>query len=384
MPDHFIRLRGPWQCEPLARTVEGPGGGSGDAPGELPPPCRMNIPCRWADGGLGPFNGRVRLRRHFHWLAHLDYNQRIWLRFLAVDYYAKVWLNGQYLGAHQGAFDPFEFEVTRLVGPRNELVVEVDLPRAAVNESRMLRASAACPPDSGGIWGEVLLEVRRDASLRGLHVSTSRYQAKWRLKIGFGAYAEIQKRLEVYVLLNDRTVLYESIDAGPQLPFMDREILVPDAEPWWPASVGSPRLYDVRIELVEGGAKLDSQSRLTGFRTVGEGLADGAVVHRVNGKRADVATVDLSEPTTDAPMLESRDRTGDPVFLRLPLPNELPADLDLVRDAHRQTESLVAALLHHPAVVGWICPLGITLPENQRNLLGLIEAVDGTRLFDEP
>ena len=52
MYPHRIRLRGPWECEPLARA-EG-----ADMP--LPPPCRMTMPCRWSAGGLAEFAGRVR------------------------------------------------------------------------------------------------------------------------------------------------------------------------------------------------------------------------------------------------------------------------------------------------------------------------------------
>ena len=37
MYPHRIRLRGPWDCEPLS-------GAAG--------PLRMNLPCRWAEGGL--------------------------------------------------------------------------------------------------------------------------------------------------------------------------------------------------------------------------------------------------------------------------------------------------------------------------------------------
>lgn len=49
------------------------------------------------------------------------------LRFEGVDYYCKVWLNGEYLGEHEGYFAPFEFEVGELLkyGEANTLVVKV-------------------------------------------------------------------------------------------------------------------------------------------------------------------------------------------------------------------------------------------------------------------
>mgnify|MGYP000884882826 FL=1 len=49
------------------------------------------------------------------------------LRFEGVDYYCKVWLNGAYLGEHEGYFAPFEFEVAHLLkyDEPNTLVVKV-------------------------------------------------------------------------------------------------------------------------------------------------------------------------------------------------------------------------------------------------------------------
>jgi len=60
-------------------------------------------------------------------MAHLR------LRFEAVFYLARVWLNGQYLGEHEGGYTPFEFDVSNLAKPgeKNVIAVEVDNVRAA-------------------------------------------------------------------------------------------------------------------------------------------------------------------------------------------------------------------------------------------------------------
>jgi hypothetical protein len=49
------------------------------------------------------------------------------LRLEGVDYFCRVWLNGQYLGEHEGYFSPFEFEVGDLIkyGSPNLLIVKV-------------------------------------------------------------------------------------------------------------------------------------------------------------------------------------------------------------------------------------------------------------------
>src|SRR5262249_4666249 len=108
---HRIRLRGPWECEPLARA----------GPGALPPPGRVSVPCTWAEGGLPDFAGRARFRRRFGYPGRIDPHERVWLTFAGVSDRAEVALNGTALGRHEGP-GPFEFEVTALLLPRNELV----------------------------------------------------------------------------------------------------------------------------------------------------------------------------------------------------------------------------------------------------------------------
>ncbi len=54
------------------------------------------------------------------------------LKFDAVFYLARVWLNGEYLGEHEGGYTPFEFDVRGQIraGSANVLVVRVDNRRA--------------------------------------------------------------------------------------------------------------------------------------------------------------------------------------------------------------------------------------------------------------
>src|ERR1700730_15097580 len=98
MVPHRIRLRGPWEFEPVS------------GPGPLPAPGRMTMPCRWRDGGLPGFSGRGRFRRHFGYPGRIDDFERVWLTFAGVDGKAEIHLNGHFLGSLPDG--PFEFEVT--------------------------------------------------------------------------------------------------------------------------------------------------------------------------------------------------------------------------------------------------------------------------------
>ncbi len=54
-------------------------------------------------------------------------SERVFLRFEAVNYHARVWLNGRLLGEHEGGYTPFEFEIDRsALARQNYLAVRVD------------------------------------------------------------------------------------------------------------------------------------------------------------------------------------------------------------------------------------------------------------------
>ena len=141
MYPHRIRLRGPWECEPIVRMVRHADGRVESLPGPVPAARRMTMPCRWSEGGLVDFTGRVRFRRHFGYPGRIDAHERIWLTFAGIEGTADVHLNGHFLGQPQQA--PFECDVSNLLQARNHLEVLVEALTA-----------------SGGIWGEVALEIR--------------------------------------------------------------------------------------------------------------------------------------------------------------------------------------------------------------------------------
>jgi beta-galactosidase/beta-glucuronidase len=128
----------------LARIVTGADGRVEMRTDNLPPSRRMTMPCRWSEGGLQHFAGRVRYRRRFGYPGRIDSDERVWLTFAGADSLAEVSLNNRFLGRHEGADEPFEFEVTNLLQDRNELIVEVE-----------------SPTETGGLWGEVALEIRQ-------------------------------------------------------------------------------------------------------------------------------------------------------------------------------------------------------------------------------
>jgi hypothetical protein len=155
----------------------------------------MTLPCRWAEGGLTGFRGRVRFRRRFGYPGRIDAHERVWLTFAGADSWASIRLNETDLGRHPGG--PLEFEVTALLQSRNELVVEVE------------------GTEEGGLWGEVALEVRCSAFLRGVRVWIAPEEAGGTLHAAGQVVGTADRPLDLYVLLDRATLAYTAVMPAP-------------------------------------------------------------------------------------------------------------------------------------------------------------------------
>jgi hypothetical protein len=224
MYPHRIRLRGPWECEPLARF--------GDGAGEpLPSPRRLVMPCRWSEGGLSGFAGRLRLLRAFGYPGRLDAYERAWLTFAGVGGEAEATLNQRPLGR---VVSGSEFEVTNDLRTRNQLVVDV-----------------VGTAEQGGLWGEVALEIRCSAYLADLRRSAILTGNRVELRISGRVVGTAERMLELYVLLDGSVVGYQTASATPEgQPFAFH---VPDLDPEkWRGLEGQAIGVPVRVDLVNG------------------------------------------------------------------------------------------------------------------------------------
>lgn len=224
---HRIRLRGPWESEPVARLVRKEDGGLARSTDDLPPPQRMTMPCHWRDAGLEDFAGIVRLRRRFGYPGRIDEYERVWLTFAQISGNATITLNSRQLGQISDGDTPCEFSVTKLLQPRNELVVDVE-----------------SLTDAGGLPGEVALEIRRTAFLQNMHARQIAGENP-RIRVAGEIVGTSERPLDVYVLVGRRTEGYARIRLeNERTPF---EIISDAVEE-------AADLSDfVRIELVDGG-----------------------------------------------------------------------------------------------------------------------------------
>ena len=195
MYPHRIRLRGPWRCEPSG----------------LP--------------------SRVRFRRSFGYPGRIDAYERVWLTFAEIGGQAEARLNNHLLGHIATAS---EFEVTSLLWPRNEVVVEID--------------STA---GEGGLSGEVALEVRCTAFLRALRRIAILRGDRVELRVSGQVVGMADRPLEIYVLFDRSVVGYQVVAATAEGQTFDLTVPNLPASQWCGAE-GQFQPQPLQVDLVNG------------------------------------------------------------------------------------------------------------------------------------
>jgi beta-glucuronidase len=206
------------------------------------------------------------------------HGRRIFLRFGSVNFRAEVFLNGRRLGAHEGGYMPFEFELGDALrfGRENFLAVRVDnlLGNCTVPQGNL-------DPGVGGVAG-----WRRDNHpnvhydffpFTGIHRPVTLYSTgAAKLERVFLETLDLKgRRVSARLRGSFSGPAGEVRVAIPELAF--EESLRPvrggrfaaalelnGVTPWSPAS---PRLYRVEVSLLRDGRLLDTYSLPFGFRT---------------------------------------------------------------------------------------------------------------------
>ena len=197
------------------------------------------------------------------------HNRRVLLHFEAVDWEARIWVNGIEQGVHRGGYDRFSFDITDALKPEaeQELVVSVFDPTESGDQPRgkqMLHPRGTFYPASSGIWQTVWLEAVGPASVSSLRLAPDVDSGILNLTVSVRGDAA---RLAVAaVALRERTeVARVNGKAGEVL-----RLPIPNAKLWAP---GAPFLYDLEVKLLRDGRELDAVSSYFAMRKISVGTS---------------------------------------------------------------------------------------------------------------
>src|SRR5215217_6159453 len=162
-----------WEAVPLAAPLDDAGKAAGIRRAWTP----IRVHWHWQlEDAFATYEGILLYRCRFS-QQRVPEGAMLSLRFEGVYYAARVWLNGVYLGDHEGYFSAFEFDVTDIgiTDGENDLLVEVFSPEEAEENDRQTiggvwaRWDGMAPHiNPGGIFKEVSLVVDGEVRIRSL------------------------------------------------------------------------------------------------------------------------------------------------------------------------------------------------------------------------
>jgi len=286
----WLSLNGVWEFAGAPGDTGGWVDDVGSPPADTPLPGRVVVPfpVESALSGVGAAWERMVYRRTF--TVPPDWSgARVRLHFGAVDWAARVWLNGVPLGSHRGGYDAFSFDVTdHLTGREEELVVAVSDPTEAGGQplgKQRRHPGGIFYTSASGIWQTVWLEPVPAAYVAGLTLTPDLGAGAVRVDVdavgvdGPGVDGRGAAGAPVRVVIRGaggRVVAEGTGSVGR--PF---DLGIPDARRWSP---DDPFLYRVTAELLDGGAEADRVSGYVGMRSVEVVEAGGVPRLAVNGR----------------------------------------------------------------------------------------------------
>ena len=265
----------------------------------------VKVPHNWyLTEEIGDYFGTIWYTRKFKAPKEMK-GKRVFLYFEGVDYISEVWLNGSYLGFHEGMFNSFEYDITSCIDWEgdNLLIVRDSAPKDTteyipadkmevpmsekykVHQSKgitqikghMIEAMhrPGCKTayrqdgNSGGIWGDVKLVCRPDIYIQYVKSYTKiGYKKDW---LGdqqdkpdgtglaaFDVYIHnsTRKAVKTNITLDIRPYNFE----GDSQCSIGREVVlqpgdnvfkitatIPDVRLWWTWDHGDPNMYTAKI-----------------------------------------------------------------------------------------------------------------------------------------
>jgi beta-galactosidase/beta-glucuronidase len=202
--------------------------------------------------------------------------KKVLLHFGAVDWQTEVFVNGKSAGKHEGGFDPFSFDITKLLtrSGNQEIKVRVWDP---TDDGPQPRGKQINKPDGiwytpvTGIWQTVWLEAVPETYIESTK-QTPDIDAKTLTVSAAVAAAKPGDQIRVQALAGGKVVAEQVVpaDATAVLKLEDQHLWSPD----------DPYLYDLKVALVRGSKAVDQVDSYFAMRKISMG-PDAAGIQRM-------------------------------------------------------------------------------------------------------
>ncbi|GGF51220.1 glycoside hydrolase [Marmoricola endophyticus] len=274
-------LNGEWQFAAAASAATRPDFGQ-----DLGERVLVPYPIESALSGIQRHEDHMIYRRTFEVPASWRTNaaNRLLLHFGAVDYQARVWVNGQQVATHKGGYEAFSADVTDALtrsGPQELVVAVTDYTDPKQQPVGKQRVRAIDSPGgieyvpASGIWQTVWMEPVRTAHVEQVVATTQQNRQGFNVRVNTAGAKNPQVTVTAY---DDGKKVGQASGAGDyplSLKIRDPHLWTPD----------DPHLYDFTVVLKDRGKRADTVSSYAGLRTIAtQKGADGKQHIVLNGK----------------------------------------------------------------------------------------------------
>jgi beta-galactosidase len=322
------------------------------------------------------------------------FGRHFFLKFDGAFLVTDVYVNGDYLGEHQGGFAAFVFDVTPYLKFGRENVIAVKVNNAANTNIPPLSADFTF---FGGLYRDVHL-----LAMEPVHISPLDYGSA-------GVYLKATEvsadsaKLQVTTVLSNALGLAQTVtlravvtDAATNtVSVLTKEVTLPSAtvsnvvmdtcvaHPHLWDGLADPYLYRVYVEVVDRGMVADCVSQPLGFRWFSvdpdrgfflnghyldlhgvsmhqdwfaRGWAIGEAERRTNFallKEIGATAIRLSHYEHHDETYQLADENGIVVWSEIPLVNRITESPEFYANARQQLTELIRQRYNHPAVVCW-------------------------------
>lgn len=330
------------------------------------------------------------------WYAHsLDVpeawrNRRVFLQFEAASTVADVYLNGDHLGYHRGAFTAFAVELTSklLYGRSNEIRVRVD--------NRRQENVAPLAGDFnmfGGLYRPVHLLVTDKDCITPLHMGSPGVFVSTRIPDISHAVIDVRStlslsgkdidslRLRAAILDAANRVVATSMSSLSKDPSVLQRLTLLHPHLW--NGIKDPYLYSLHVSLIRSNKIIDEVIQPIGIRTVAITESAGFLLNgkpypiygvgRKQERLSDGWALTAQDELSDAQMIilmgatavrdahypmsqnwhNICDRLGLLLWDEIPFVNDMTNSAEFAANLHEQLQETILQLNNHPSVSFW-------------------------------
>ncbi len=153
-------------------------------------------------------------------------NKQLRLHFSAVHYFCEVWINGTFIGSHEGGGTPFEFNITNhiTIGQNNIILRVINPPMdreidgfragAPLNQSNIPTGKAGWYYNYGGIWQDVQLIITDDIYIDNIYIQPYPQQKKVIIQATIqncGKKTEQQINYSIYTSKRKKSIITKTV-----------------------------------------------------------------------------------------------------------------------------------------------------------------------------